>query len=255
MKNQWTPISEKMDAAHQNARDLSHRSKDHPKGRKIPIIFGSLGVFLMLVGASPFLFGEKNSERYLADLTTTTAEKSVDFSAEPTSVDENFDLDLTLPAEDQTGTDTINTQEAEEVDVSLDGIPLQKGEIQEEAPVSLKEEIPKEINPPKENIHAAAPTEEEVVTRKDIEDAKITAEVVDFPKNTHVGAESDPIVFENASEDEELENFFKGENEALGETGSLHAAASQENAGTGTPLLPLLAVSGLAAVFLRRRKK
>lgn len=244
MKNQWTTISEKIDAAHQKAREIASHQEENPRSRKIPIIFGSLGVFLMLVGASPFLFGnEDTSSRYLADV--LNQEDEIDIAIDSLPAEEDFDLDIGLPTEDE---EDIDTQEAQEVEVSLDGIPLQKGETQ-----GGSDFVAEEVEVVRENIHAAPPVEEEG-TREDIKEVKITSELVDFPKNTHTGVESEAV---------DLENFFKNTEDdfdglhaaAQEDSESLHTAASQENAETGTPLLPLLAASGIAAVFLRRRKK
>lgn len=237
MKNQWTTVSEQMDAAQQSLKDLLCRkkTKDYEgvsKNRKISIIFASFGLFLMVAGATPFLFGNnKSGFQYAADITD-------DFSATATPTEETFDLGL--PSEESTTEEenSENTTATEEKTPSEEAeTPVENTEEETTKEVVAKEETPVV----QENTHAAAP--EEASTQEE----EIIAESVDYRENTHTGKEESPIDFRTEEE-------VGGRVHGAAPEEELHGAA-YKNAKTGSPALPIVLVSAVSAILLRRRGK
>ena len=215
MKNRWTTVAEQMDAAHESVKNILQREEGAPqRSRKISIIFASVGAFLMLTGAVPFFLGREKTSEYAALMTADISSGGEIQTVAVTSplAGESFDA-TAMPVE---GDFELNLPDKnEEKEEALDPSSI----------TGIGQEAASPAPSVRENTHAAAPEPEET----------ITAAVVDFPENTHIGSTTDPLKLSSGT--------------------ALHAAApTPHNARTGTPLLPLIITAGGVALVLRIRK-
>ncbi len=253
MKNQWTTVTDNKKSP-QDKRDTS--STDQPesaRNRKIALALASVGVFLILIGAAPFLFSGNDSKNYSAFLGLNTSDSSQNEEIYmPVVENANFadgDELIAEPVEINVPEVTADGEEGTEIDID----PIQpevthpiaeetqpvETVVQPTIPKTVASDEPQTPNPTKKiaDIEFTDPevildTEEEIVQTPGTE---VITEINDFPINTHTGETVDPIQLARLATAEQL-----------------HSAA-EESPGTGLPLLPVLAFSGFAAFFARKR--
>ncbi len=260
MSNQWTTVTDNAKKASHDAGNIMSLSQvDSRKNRRIALALASTGVFLILVGAAPFVFNGGDSSNYSAFLGQDPDLLGVNAVPEDGAQ---------IPMDDF-GDDVLNLG-SEPVDVNLDdvgaistesdspdlpappGNPPSMGEAtttpepvmtplptaEEPTPFPTLIETPIAETPIEETpVYSAAPEYEddfrdEIPAGND----EIITEAVDFPVNIHVDGSAEPVDY----------SVVVGE--------EFHMAAPHQPK-SGAPLLPLLAFSGSAAAWFRARRK
>jgi len=237
MNHQWTTISESVKKAREDTRQIVTPSRDDTrKNKRIAVALASVGVFLILVGAAPFVFtgGEDPSDyaAYLGQdpemiiansvpeegenvgIVARTDEPTSDFGAEPVDISLSVDTEIPL-AKDGEPLETVAPTETPIMDeIILDSSPV-------ETPITPA---------PPEKPYGTTPLPIDGSLGND----EVRSEYVEFPVNVHVDGSAEPVDF----------STVVGEN--------FHMAAPKQPS-SGVPALPLLAFSGAAAAWLRRR--
>jgi hypothetical protein len=268
MEKQWTTVSETVRKAQQDARGLITPSQeDVRKNRRIAMALASTGVFLILVGAAPFLFGGNDSSEYSAFLgqdpevainaSDPTAEGAgvaadglsdevIDFSGESETFEVTPTGEPAVAADDPAGAipeppappiapigaDPVPVDPTVPVDPALPQDPA--APVASEPPlVEPIAETPMPVEPTLEPTPFTEVTPTPEATPVVDETIHETAE---YPINIHVGGTSDPVDYGKAIGGDDI-----------------HTAAPAQPE-TGAPLLPLLAFSGVAAAAWRSRK-
>lgn len=279
MEKQWTTVSETVRKAQHDARGLISPSKeDVRKNRRIAMALASTGVFLILIGAAPFLFGENDSSDYAAFLgqdpevainaapaegdtvgvpSDGLSDGLLDFGDEP----ETFDIPAASPTPEITGAP---------VDTSVPVIPSMpvappSGIITPEAtdpayPVATESALPIVDDPLAEVLPTPVPMETPTPLPTETPLPIDTTTPTPLPEVTPI-VEATPPAEEVVTETVEFPiNVHVGSSsqpvdysqlEMGGDDAHLAAPAQPD---TGAPLLPVLAFSGAAAAFWRHRK-
>jgi hypothetical protein len=260
MKNQWTTVS---DSAHQKPRK-DQNGMPSGKNKSIAFAMASFGVFLILVGAAPFLFSGKESSQYSAFLNVNSElpeeeeyllSEEIDFEDGVEIVSEPLPIEVDISEE---GVDS-SADEPTEVPVNFDelieraqneegDILVPIPEVDFEEVIILPEEVAIETPDTDESIVRGDPvdlTEEEFSNPEVILDdgsdtipeseRSVITETDDFPINTYTGETIDPIALARTATAEQL-----------------HGVA-EENPETGLPLFPILAFSAGVALLARRK--
>jgi len=141
MTQRWTTISESEETPVQDV------TPPVSGNRKKAILFAVLGIGLLLVGATPFIFsGSQNGENYSAFLTGNSKDFSADIS-KPELEEEPEEIDIPL--------------EVEPIEVSLEEMGITIPDEEDMQGISLEEDLflsEKDINIPLSNTHAVADT-------------------------------------------------------------------------------------------------
>lgn len=250
MKNQWTTVSDDSgNTALPPTEGTPPPSKrdNTSRNRRISVAFASTGVFLMLVGAAPFLFRDSEAPQYSAFLTPQGIEEE---DGEPLANTE----EVFLPGEEMLADAQGGFGGALEVDVNPDfsdeteptteeapigeiGAGDSSGETEENPFSELIEETASEEDPSGEFEIVLENNEgsSEIITENPEEGVPVLTEKVDFPIEVAANTQENGVI-------------------DFGTTTDLHGAAPVAPQ-TGTPLIPLLVFSTLAAFGFRLQKK
>jgi hypothetical protein len=232
MKNQWTTVSDTI----QNASEISSQKKNKyelSKNRKLALAFGSIGVFLILIGVTPFLFSETTPNQYSASLLEEDISLLENAPITPNISDISFEDEDEFTSSPEEITMPILDEEPEEI--SFDPVPEYEDNNEGTLPYENEE------------VHSVPESQEEIV-QEDImnddfyhedesifEDEGTLPAPTDFPVNIHVGETADPVDLARIATAEQL-----------------HSSA-EKNPETGLPLFPLLIFSGIAAFCIRKK--
>lgn len=267
MKQQWTTVTDSVKkASHDAGHIMSLSPDDARKNRRIALALASTGVFLILVGATPFVFNGGDSSDYAAflgqdldylDVNSMDGEEVgiplddfgdevIDLSADPVEVDVE-DLggapaatdDFELPAPPAGGVPSMDgssgspTPIPTETPMAISPTPLMT-ETPTPFPTLAQTPVPTAVATP---VYSAAPEYEDDF-RDEIPsgDDEIITETVDFPVNIHVDGSAEPVDY----------SVVVGE--------EFHMAAPNQPK-SGIPALPLLAFSGAAAAWIRSKRR
>ena len=264
MQQQWTTVTDSVKkASHDAGSVVSLSHDDSRKNRRIALAIASTGMFLILVGATPFVFnGGSDSSDFAAFLgqdpefvgvnatppegetvgigAEDLGDDMLDLGAEPVQVD--------LPAAPSTpggpggGGTAAMPQPPDTSGMSppvftspspspamttppATSPPSTPTPYPTLAPTQTPVQTPVQTPTP---TFAAAPTPEQ--------EDEVMTETVDFPINTHVDGSAEPVDFRVV----------------VGEDFHMSAPEQPES---GAPLLPLLAFSGAGAAWIRARQK
>lgn len=271
MEKQWTTVSETVRKAQQDARGLITPSQeDVRKNRRIAMALASTGVFLILVGAAPFLFGGNDSSEYSAFLgqdpevainasdpaaegagvpADGLSQEVIDFSGEAETFEVTPTGEPAVAADNPAG--AIPEPPAPPIaPIGADPVPAD--------PVPVDPAVPSDPNVP---VYSEPPVVEPIIEtpmpveptiEPTLEPTPVTEvipspvatpvvdetihETAEYPINIHVGGSAESVDYGKAIGGDEIHT----------------AAPSQPE--TGAPLLPLLAFSGVAAAAWRVRK-
>lgn len=252
MKNQWTTVSD--DSGNttpvEETPSPSEGKSSSSRNRRISIAFASMGVFLMLIGAAPFLFGDSNSYRYSAFLTPQEeseimAEEGTESSSasnEETTSNSEEDFGESIAIDVDTDSESDGAMISDEETTAEEKTSPEEGtsDSSEEDPFpTLIQEPTTEDTSPKNDFEIVTEDDTdgfEIITEGPNEGVTVLTEKVDFPIETYEGITA---------------GLEKGDTVNFGSAENFHSSAPVAPQ-TGTPLLPLLVFSGLAAFGIHR---
>ncbi len=251
MKQQWTTVTDNVKkASHDAGHIVSLSQDDSRKNRRIALALASTGVFLILVGATPFVFNGSDSGDYAAFLGQDP--EFVGVNAVPAEGD-----GVGIPADDL-GSEVLDLG-AEPVEVDIPEVsnppvasgdtrvipapPMNPPDMGGSTPAPSFDPVPVEVfTPTPYPTLEPLPTDPSTQTYPAAGDEipagndEIITEMVDFPVNIHVDGSAEPVDY----------TVVVGE--------EFHMAAPEQPE-SGAPLLPLLAFSGAAAAWMRAKHK
>lgn len=259
MKNQWTTVHENENTASKTSANMSD-AKMEKRNKKVALAMASIGVFFILIGAAPFLFGNGDNSNYSAFIARNTIN-----STDSGIVAEATPTDINFKDGDEFISEPVNTV-SQKADITMPAIPaipgMENGSTTSEAttsePTTIEETTPTVVTTPTptpiaEIETATAPVAIDITQEEFSKPAIISnlgaSDTLEgtFPLNKHTGGSADPVAFEGT---------VTLTTPAFSE--STHSAATPDikrsNPSTGLPVLPLLAFSGAAAFYGRMRK-
>lgn len=253
MKNKWTTVADSTPSATPKQEDVSQKTTSQNK--KVALAMAGIGVFFILVGAAPFLFGGGDSEDYSAFLArnlpnntesdfqpeaqTITFEDGDEFKSDPVVVEIETDTKETVPEQ----TEGMGS-------IPLPPLPILSNDPTTSTEPTVVEVIPTIVKEPT-LTETVADFTQETFSDPTIIQEPTTLPTETYPKNIHVGGIANPVVLPQRPTDPMMM-----EEEVHGAAMPKQDDSSQHtNPSTGLPLLPVFAFSGAAALYMSRRKK